>query len=69
MTEAEIQRALEPFGQVESAWAKRFEGTGLGLPLARTLARLHQGDLEVRSTPGKGTTVTVWLPSSRVITR
>ena len=66
MTEAEIQRALEPFGQVESAWARRFEGTGLGLPLARTLARLHGGDLEVRSTPGKGTTVTVWLPAARV---
>jgi len=37
-------------------------GTGLGLPIARRIAAAHGGDLQVESTPGQGTTVTVRLP-------
>jgi PAS domain S-box-containing protein len=66
MTAAEIEIALEPFGQVDAGFARRHEGTGLGLPLARRLAELHGGSLEIVSEKGRGATVTVLLPASRV---
>ncbi len=59
--------ALAPFGQVDSQLARKFDGTGLGLPLSRALANLHGGDLELDSAPGQGTIVTVTLPKKRVI--
>jgi light-regulated signal transduction histidine kinase (bacteriophytochrome) len=43
------------------------EGTGLGLPLAVRLAELHGGSLVVASVKGRGTTVRVTLPASRII--
>jgi PAS domain S-box-containing protein len=67
MTEDEIRVALEPFGQVEGGLTRRHEGTGLGLPLARRLAALHGGALEIRSVKGGGTTVIVTLPASKVM--
>src|SRR5207237_4698548 len=67
MTEAEIEIALEPFGQVDARLARRYEGTGLGLPLARKLIELHGGSLCVASEKGSGTTVTVTLPAARVM--
>lgn len=66
MSPAEIEIALEPFGQVDARLARKHEGTGLGLPLARRLIELHGGSLAVRSEQGCGTTVTVTLPASRV---
>ena len=67
MTEAEIAIALEPFGQVENTLARSYEGTGLGLPLARRMTELHGGRLTVRSVKGTGTTVEVWLPATRIV--
>ena len=66
MTEAEIEIALEPFGQVDNTLSRSFEGTGLGLPLARKLTELHGGWLEVTSVKGKGTRVQVILPAERL---
>jgi signal transduction histidine kinase len=66
MTAAEIGIALEPFGQIDSAHSRQHPGTGLGLPLARRLTELHGGTLTVRSEKGRGTTVIVTLPASRV---
>ena len=66
MTAAEIAIALEPFQQVDSDLARKYEGTGLGLPLTRALVELHGGRLEITSTPGQGTTVTVLFPAARV---
>jgi len=62
-----VARALSPFGQVDSRLSRRYEGTGLGLPLARALAELHGGTLTLDSTPGRGTTVRVTLPPERVV--
>jgi PAS domain S-box-containing protein len=62
MSEAEIKIALEPFGQVDAGIARRHEGTGLGLPLARRLAELHGGSLHIESRKGRGTTATLTLP-------
>ena len=67
MTPDEIVTALEPFGQVDAGFARQHEGTGLGLPFARRLAELHGGSLHVASEKGRGTTVTVTLPASRVV--
>ncbi|MBI1648997.1 sensor histidine kinase [Hyphomicrobium sulfonivorans] len=62
MTEDEIAVALTPFGQVEASHNRWREGTGLGLPIARALVKLHGGDLKIESTKGVGTTVKVMLP-------
>jgi signal transduction histidine kinase len=67
MAKEDIPQALERFGQVDSTLARKYEGAGLGLPLARELAELHGGSLTLESTPGVGTTVTVTLPASRVV--
>jgi signal transduction histidine kinase len=67
MTPAEIEIALQPFGQVAGGLDRRHNGTGLGLPLARELAELHGGSLQVNSVTGRGTTVTVTLPAARVL--
>ncbi len=63
----DIARVMEPFGQVDSRMSRRFSGTGLGLPLSRSLAEMHGGSLTLESEPGKGTTVTVRLPASRFL--
>jgi signal transduction histidine kinase len=62
-----IGHALEPFKQLDSRLARRFEGVGLGLPLANALVQLHQGRLSIESVPGAGTTVTVDFPPERAI--
>ena len=63
----DLTTALTPFGQVDSQLARRFEGTGLGLPLSNALVELHGGRLRLDSRPGEGTRVTVELPAERVI--
>jgi len=65
MSPSEIPIALAPFGQVESGLARRFEGTGLGLPLTKALVELHGGSMTIASVRGMGTTVTVVLPQFR----
>ncbi|MBV8168352.1 MAG: two-component sensor histidine kinase, partial [Alphaproteobacteria bacterium] len=67
MNLAEIDVALEPFRQVDNAMSRRYEGTGLGLPLAKQLTELHGGTLEIVSQPGLGTTVRMHLPRTRVL--
>src|SRR5579872_4960526 len=67
MTPDEITIALEPFGQVESGDTRRFEGTGLGVPLAKRLTELHGGTFTIDSEKGKGTCVTVTIPPARVL--
>jgi PAS domain S-box-containing protein len=67
---SDIPKALTPFMQVDSGLDRRHEGSGLGLPLAKALIDLHQGELQIISvpdqgTPDHGTTVTVILPAAR----
>jgi PAS domain S-box-containing protein len=62
-----IATALEPFGQVDSSLSRRYEGTGLGLPLVSSIVELHQGSMAIDSAVGAGTTVTMKLPPSRTI--
>jgi signal transduction histidine kinase len=62
-----VRTAMEPFGQVEGAFSRHHEGTGLGLPIASRLASLHGGKLEVESCAGLGTRITVTLPAGRAM--
>jgi signal transduction histidine kinase len=63
----DIPKALGLFGQVDSAFNRRYEGTGLGLPLSKSLAEMHGGSLDIQSQIDVGTTVTLRFPSERVI--
>jgi signal transduction histidine kinase len=67
MTEAQIDKAFAVYGQVDSRIARTHEGTGLGLPISQSLARLQGGDLLAKSTPGRGTCMTFVLPESRIV--
>jgi signal transduction histidine kinase len=67
MTPEEIPIALMPFRQVESGLSRKHGGTGLGLPLVRSLVELHGGSLAIESKAGLGTTVTLIFPATRVI--
>jgi len=66
MSSRDLQKAKEPFGQVDSTLQRRYEGTGLGLPLSISLVEEHGGQVFIDSAPGFGTTVTVQLPASRI---
>lgn len=69
ISEKDIRVALQLFGQVEGSYqARKFEGSGLGLPITRQLMELHGGSLELISELGKGTTARLILPSACVIT-
>jgi signal transduction histidine kinase len=66
MTAEEIEIALEPFRQVDNSYTRKYQGTGLGLPLAKILTERHGGHLHIESTPQKGTIVTVRLPTGEL---
>ena len=65
MAKEDIPRAMERFGQIGDVMARQHAGTGLGLPLAASLAELHGGRIDVTSERGEGTTVTLRFPPER----
>ena len=67
MRPEDIPIALAPFQQVQTAGLRNHGGTGLGLPLTKTLVELHGGRLDIFSALGVGTTVTVIFPRSRIL--
>jgi signal transduction histidine kinase len=58
---------MEPFGQVENAYARAHGGSGLGLPIVKALVELHGGRFTIESGHARGTTARVHLPSERVL--
>ena len=58
---------MAPFGQVDSSLSRKYEGTGLGLPLTRHLVDLHGGTLTLSSNMGQGTHVAILFPRQRVL--
>jgi signal transduction histidine kinase len=62
IAKSELARVFEPFHRGDGAMNRRFEGTGLGLPLARSFVELHDGSLTLDSVQGTGTTVWISLP-------
>ena len=63
----DIDKVLLPFEQLEDQYSRQHDGTGLGLPLAKSLTELHGGEIVVESRLGEGTKVTVRLPNERII--
>ena len=66
--EEDQQRILRPFEQVSKAGGRQGSGTGLGLPMSKSLIELHGGSLDLKSQPGIGTVVTLRLPQERICT-
>ena len=62
-----IKMAMEPFSQVEAGANRQYQGTGLGLPLAKRLVELHGGTLSLESEVSRGTVVSILLPPDRIL--
>ncbi len=58
----DISKVMAPFGQVESDLSRRYEGTGLGLPLSKRLVELLGGTFTIESEEGRGTTISIDMP-------
>jgi NO-binding membrane sensor protein with MHYT domain/anti-sigma regulatory factor (Ser/Thr protein kinase) len=69
MSPDQIPRAFEAFSQIDSSLSRKFEGTGLGLPLAKRLVELHGGSLTIESVRDSGTTVQIVFPRARIVGR
>lgn len=63
MVQTDIEKAFQSFGQVDSGLNRKYEGTGLGLPLTKKLMDLHHGEITIESESGKGTAVTLIFPA------
>jgi signal transduction histidine kinase len=64
-----LETVFEPFGQIENAYTRKYEGTGLGLPLAKALAEMHGGTLVLESQLNAGTTARFTLPPDLVMAK
>jgi two-component system, cell cycle sensor histidine kinase PleC len=63
----DLDKVFETFAQARHTGAAAERGTGLGLPIVRGLMRAHGGDASIASEQGKGTTVTLTLPATRLV--
>lgn len=66
IAQEEIERVFEPFVQLDSSLARKYEGTGLGLSLSRRWVQLLGGSLVLQSDPGTGTVAQLRFPRERV---
>lgn len=67
MSEADVERAMEPFRQVEPVSGDGILGTGLGLPLTKALAEANRASFQISSEPKIGTVVEIVFPTTRVL--
>ena len=67
ISEEDIEQIRQPFQQAESAFARKNGGLGLGLAICNIVAGAHEGVLQIESTLGVGTTVSITLPPDRVV--
>ncbi len=63
MTPEQQDRVFEAFSQADASTARDFGGTGLGLTITKTFCRMMGGDVTLTSSPGKGTTFIIRLPT------
>ena len=64
-----LEHVLTPFGQAENVLRRTHDGTGLGLPMVKSLIELHGGTLELHSALGEGTKVILRFPTARTRAR
>ena len=69
MAEEDIPKAFEPFCQVDSALSRKYEGTGLGLPLVKNFVEMHGGTIATDSIIGVGTNMKLLFPAQRLVRR
>ena len=62
ISKANMAKLFQPFSQIDSSLARKFEGTGLGLAMVKQLAELHGGSVAVASAEGEGARFAAWLP-------
>lgn len=62
INKSEIDKIFDPFFRAENARSKKIEGTGLGLPIVKHIVEEHNGKIEIKSTPGLGSTFTLCFP-------
>jgi signal transduction histidine kinase len=62
-----LLEVLKPFRQADGARSRRFEGVGLGLTMANSIAKLHNTTIDLESIEGIGTTVILKIPANRVV--
>jgi len=67
MAAQDIPKVLKPFRQIDNVYSRLYSGSGLGLPICKSLIEHHGGSLSLRSEPELGTTVTIELPAERII--
>ncbi len=67
MSADDIEIAFQPFGQVDNRLERRYEGTGLGLPLTKSLAELHGAAIAIDSARGEGARVTITFPKAAML--
>ena len=65
----ELRHIFEPFYRSPSVTAAQIHGTGLGLPLAKSIVEAMNGQVSVKSTPGQGSTFTLHLPCAEALVR
>lgn len=69
LSEEEIQRIFEEFYRVKNPETKSISGSGLGLSIMKKIVEMYNGHVDVKSTPGKGSTFTVTLPFNQQKTK
>ena len=62
----QLESIMEPFVQVDSGMNRKYESTGLGLVLVKSMAELHDAEVMIESVTDAGTAVTIEIPSARV---
>jgi PAS domain S-box-containing protein len=67
MSDQDVEKAFEKFGQIEGDLSREEKGTGLGLPLVASQIELHGGSIDVQSSAGSGTTMTIRFPAERLV--
>jgi signal transduction histidine kinase len=60
-----LAQIFEPFRQIDSALSRKYQGTGLGLSLVKSLMALHDGTVRIESRPGEGATLFITFPAAR----
>ncbi len=64
MNTRQVKRAFDKFYQADPSLARRHAGCGLGLSIVKFIVDSHQGDIQIQSQPGQGTTVTIECPKT-----